>query len=116
MSGFLLDTHTSYGGGRTLGACGVNIDSAFVGWKRGRNACLSLPYRSGSWLACSNEEPLTSDSSVDVWLDQVERDPHIEIVPLSARIAAESVMLGEAFHKDPADRSHCALYGFQGPD
>jgi len=40
----------------------------------------------------------------DVWLEEIERHPLIEVLPLTARIAAESVRLGPDFHNDPADR------------
>ena len=41
---------------------------------------------------------------LDLWLSEVENDPLLEVFPLTARIAAESVQLGEDFHCDPADR------------
>jgi PIN domain nuclease of toxin-antitoxin system len=41
---------------------------------------------------------------LDLWLSEMENDPLLEVFPLTARIAAESVQLGEDFHNDPADR------------
>ncbi len=41
---------------------------------------------------------------LDVWLEEIERHPLIEVLPLTARIAAESVRLGRDFHNDPADQ------------
>jgi Uncharacterized protein conserved in bacteria len=38
----------------------------------------------------------------DVWLDEVESD--LIVLPITARIAAESVRLGERFRRDPADQ------------
>ena len=40
----------------------------------------------------------------DLWLGEIERDPGIVIMPLTARIASESVRLNSVFPKDPADR------------
>ncbi len=41
---------------------------------------------------------------LDVWLAEIEAHPLIEVLPLTARIAAESVNLGPDFHDDPADQ------------
>ena len=40
----------------------------------------------------------------DLWLDEIESDPSLTILPLTARIAAESVRLGREFPRDPADQ------------
>ena len=40
----------------------------------------------------------------DVWLEEIEGHPLIEVLPLTSRIAAESVRLGPDFHNDPADQ------------
>jgi len=40
----------------------------------------------------------------EVWLGEIEGHPLIEVLPLTARIAAESVRLGPDFHNDPADQ------------
>jgi PIN domain nuclease of toxin-antitoxin system len=41
---------------------------------------------------------------LDLWLQELENHPRICVYPLSARIAAESVRLGQDFHNDPADQ------------
>jgi PIN domain nuclease of toxin-antitoxin system len=41
---------------------------------------------------------------LEVWLAEIEGNPLIEVLPLTARVAAESVNLGSDFHNDPADR------------
>lgn len=41
---------------------------------------------------------------LDVWLGEIEGHALIEVLPLTARIAAESVRLGPDFHNDPADQ------------
>lgn len=46
----------------------------------------------------SVEEPL------DAWLDSIENHPLITIFPITAKIAAESVRLGDDFPRDPADQ------------
>ena len=40
----------------------------------------------------------------DIWLEELERHPLVEVLPLTARIAAESVHLGPDFHNDPTDQ------------
>jgi PIN domain nuclease of toxin-antitoxin system len=41
---------------------------------------------------------------LDVWLEEIEGHPLLVVLPLTARIAAESVRLGPDFHNDPADQ------------
>jgi len=41
---------------------------------------------------------------LDLWLEEIENHPFITVVPITSRIVAESVALGEDFHKDPADQ------------
>ena len=41
---------------------------------------------------------------VDEFLFAVEKNPHIEIMPLSAAVCLESTRLGPTFHRDPADQ------------
>ena|SRR3989344_9515928 len=38
------------------------------------------------------------------WIEQVEKLPYIQFVPVDNRIAAKSVNLPGQFHSDPADR------------
>ena len=42
--------------------------------------------------------------TLDAWLEEIETDPLLMVLPLTARIAAESIRLGSGFHKDPADQ------------
>jgi len=41
---------------------------------------------------------------LDTWLDSIEFHPLITILPLTTKIAAETVPLGEDFPRDPADQ------------
>jgi len=41
---------------------------------------------------------------LEVWLEEIEKHPLINVLPLTARIVAESVQLGQDFHRDPADQ------------
>ena len=41
---------------------------------------------------------------LDVWIEETEQNPLLRILPLTGRIAAESVRLGDDFPKDPADQ------------
>lgn len=38
------------------------------------------------------------------WLEELESHPLLRVLPLTARIIAESAQLGEDFHRDPADQ------------
>ncbi len=40
----------------------------------------------------------------DEWLLAAESHPSIDVLPITARVAAESVRLGPSFPRDPADR------------
>jgi PIN domain nuclease of toxin-antitoxin system len=44
------------------------------------------------------------DMPLDAWLDSIEFQPLITILPLTTKIAAESVRLGDDFPRDPADQ------------
>lgn len=45
------------------------------------------------------------DRTIDEWLEDMEDDPRIELVPLGARAAVRALELAQAgFHGDPADR------------
>jgi PIN domain nuclease of toxin-antitoxin system len=42
--------------------------------------------------------------TLDQLLEEIQSHPLLEVMPLTGTIAAESVRLGESFHKDPADQ------------
>jgi PIN domain nuclease of toxin-antitoxin system len=52
----------------------------------------------------ASHDRIEIDDPLDGWLEETEAHPLIEVLPLSARVAAESVRLGPDFHNDPADR------------
>ena len=41
---------------------------------------------------------------LEAWIEEAEQHPLIQVLPLTSRIAAESVRLGDDFPKDPADQ------------
>ena len=47
---------------------------------------------------------ISIDTPLDTWLDSIESHPLITILPLTPKIAAESVRLGDDFPRDPADQ------------
>lgn len=47
---------------------------------------------------------LEVDQPLDTWLEELEQNPLLSVFPVSARIALESVRLGDGFHQDPADQ------------
>jgi PIN domain nuclease of toxin-antitoxin system len=51
---------------------------------------------------------------LDAWLEELEVNPLIDVLPLTARIAAESVRLGSDFQNDPADRIIVATARIRG--
>ena len=42
--------------------------------------------------------------SLDDCLSDIEQNPSVEVLPITARIAAESIRLGSSFPRDPADQ------------
>jgi PIN domain nuclease of toxin-antitoxin system len=44
------------------------------------------------------------EMQLDAWLDSIDSHPLLSIFPLTAKIAAESVRLGDDFPNDPADQ------------
>lgn len=44
------------------------------------------------------------DGPIENWLEEIEQHPLIQVLPVNARIAAESVQLGAGFPRDPADQ------------
>lgn len=42
--------------------------------------------------------------SLDALLEQIETSPHIEVLPITGDVAAESTRLGVGFPRDPADQ------------
>ena len=41
---------------------------------------------------------------LDTWLEEVQSHPLVEVLPITARIATESVRLGRGCPRDPADQ------------
>jgi PIN domain nuclease of toxin-antitoxin system len=46
----------------------------------------------------------TVEMELEAWLDSIDSHPLLTIFPLTAKIAAESVRLGDDFPNDPADQ------------
>jgi PIN domain nuclease of toxin-antitoxin system len=42
--------------------------------------------------------------SLDEFLEEIDSHPLLAILPLTRKVAAESVRLGDGFHRDPADQ------------
>ena len=47
---------------------------------------------------------ISVEMPLDTWMDSIEFHPLITILPLTTKIAAESVRLGDDFPRDPADQ------------
>ena len=44
------------------------------------------------------------DAPLEIWLDEIENHPLLTVLPITSKIAVESVRLGADFPKDPADQ------------
>lgn len=52
---------------------------------------------------CEHER-LILGTTADAFLEFIETDPRIAVLPLDARVALQSTRLGSRFHRDPADQ------------
>ena len=50
------------------------------------------------------QKRIVVDASLEAWLDSIDSHPLLTILPLTTKIAAESVRLGNDFPSDPADQ------------
>ena len=71
--------------------------------KRGRPAGISaITLRELAKMVEQGRQKITR--SLDMWLQETEEHPLLTVLPITARIAAESVRLGDDFPRDPADQ------------
>src|SRR5437016_1474295 len=71
--------------------------------KRREPAAISaITLREIAWMAAFGR--LEVAISIDAWMDEIERNPFVTIVPITPKVAAESVRLGADFPRDPADQ------------
>lgn len=58
------------------------------------------------WETCLlvKKDKLDLSMEVESWIENIEKIPYFEFIPVDNEIASKSVMLPEPFHKDPADR------------
>ena len=47
---------------------------------------------------------LQVEGPLAAWIEALVQHPSLTVLPITARVAAESVQLGPDFHKDPADQ------------
>jgi PIN domain nuclease of toxin-antitoxin system len=92
-----------------------------------RAAALTRPEGSGEPLAIAaislweiaklvEKQRIRLQATVDVVLADIERSPHIRVLPLTASIALESTRLGPRFPRDPADQiiaATCRVHGLR---
>jgi PIN domain nuclease of toxin-antitoxin system len=52
----------------------------------------------------SSRDRIRLRGSLDTLLDDIELHPLVRVLPIDARIAAESTRLGDRYPRDPADR------------
>jgi len=65
-------------------------------------AISAITLREIAWMVASGR--LEIAVSLDAWMDEVETNPFLTIIPITPNIAAESVRLGADFPRDPADQ------------
>ena len=109
-------------GGRSI-AVQVLLDTHVVVWwssaperlNRRQRALLKEAQQSGEAVAISSitlwELAMLAEKGrievpmpIDAWLEEIETDIETQVLPLTAKVAVESVRLGPGFPKDPADR------------
>lgn len=58
------------------------------------------------WEVCLlvKKDKLDLSMGVESWIEKLEKFPYFEFVPVTNKIAANSVNLPGSLHKDPADR------------
>ena len=104
MADVLLDTHIV-----------VWWSSAPERLTRRQRAILKAKPQSGETVAISaitlwelamlaEEGRIQIPMSIDSWLEEIETDSEIVVLPLTREVALDSVRLGSEFPKDPADR------------
>jgi PIN domain nuclease of toxin-antitoxin system len=71
--------------------------------KRREPAAISaITLREIAWMvACGRLEIAIS---LDAWMEEIEANPFLAIIPITPKVAAESVRLGADFPRDPADQ------------
>src|SRR6266566_1433650 len=71
--------------------------------KRREPAAISaITLREISWMvACGRLEIAIS---LDAWMDEIESNPFLTIIPITPKVAAESVRLGVNFPRDATDQ------------
>ena len=65
-------------------------------------AISAITLREIAWMVVYGR--LEAAISVDAWMDEIESNPFLAIIPLTPNVAAESVRLGADFPRDPADQ------------
>ena len=65
-------------------------------------AISAITLREIAWMVASGR--LEIAISLDAWMDEIETNPFLMIIPITPGIAVESVRLGAGFPRDPADQ------------
>jgi PIN domain nuclease of toxin-antitoxin system len=104
MPSVLLDTHILLWWGVDPERLSRSQASLLLEMEKGREpaAISAITLREVAWMvACGRLEIAIS---LDAWVDEIESNPFLTIVPITPRVAAESVRLGPDFPRDPADQ------------
>src|ERR1700730_13375411 len=104
MPSVLLDTHILVWWGANPERLSKSQESLLLEMERRREpaAISAITLREIAWMvACGSLEIAIS---LDAWMDEIESNPFLMIIPITPKVAAESVRLGADFPRDPADQ------------
>ena len=104
MLSYLLDTHILVWWRLSPEKLSTNQDKVLLELeKRGEPAGISAItlWELAKMVELGKQEIMVP---LEMWLEEIESHPMLQVIPVSAKVAAESVQLGGGFHKDPADQ------------
>lgn len=104
MASFLVDTHVLFWW--YLGSAKLNKAQArMLRQGEGRDGSIGVSPMSLWEIAfLVSRSRIKIPEAIETWLDQIEGDPRIEVLPITAGVAADAGRLGPNFPADPIDR------------
>ncbi len=104
MASLLLDTHILVWWKTAPSQLTKAQASALLEVERGRGQAAISAITLRELAKMAERGLVETPISLDLWLEEIETSPLLSVLPLTARITAESVRLGEGVPKDPADQ------------
>jgi PIN domain nuclease of toxin-antitoxin system len=100
----LLDTHVFIWWHSEPARLSKVQHSLLVGRERGRQPVAISAMTLRELAVIVSRERYQIPVPLETWLEEIDWHPLIQVLPITARIAAESVRLGPEFPRDPADQ------------